>query len=68
MTILIFCAVITGAGIDDRIAGLVYISAVAPDADETTASLIAKFPETALFRHAKVADGGVWMPHDATAD
>ena len=61
-------AVITGAGIDDRVVGLVYISAVAPDADETTASLIAKFPETALFRHVKVADGRVWMPHDATAD
>ncbi len=61
-------AVITGAGIDDRVVGLVYIAAVAPDADETTASLIAKFPETALFRHVKVADGRVWMPHDATAD
>jgi hypothetical protein len=30
--------------------------------------LIAKFPETALFRHVKVADGRVWMPRDATAD
>jgi pimeloyl-ACP methyl ester carboxylesterase len=30
--------------------------------------LIAKFPETALFRHVKVADGRVWMPYDATAD
>ena len=29
-------AVITAAGTDDRVAGLVYISAVAPDADETT--------------------------------
>ena len=31
-------AVITGAGIDDRVVGLVYISAVAPDEDETAAS------------------------------
>src|ERR1700749_4310803 len=61
-------AVITAAGIDERVAGLIYIAAVAPDADETTASWIAKFPETALFRHVKVADGRVWMPHDATAD
>ena len=30
-------AVITGAGIDDRVVGLVYISAVAPDEDETAA-------------------------------
>ena len=61
-------SVITAAGIDDRVVGLVYISAVAPDADETTASLIAKFPETALFRHVKVADGRVWMPPEATPD
>jgi len=61
-------AVITGAGIDDRVVGLVYIAAVAPDADETTRSLIAKFPETALFRDVKVADGRVWMPPEATPD
>jgi pimeloyl-ACP methyl ester carboxylesterase len=61
-------AVITAAGTDDRVTGLVYIAAVAPDADETTQSLISKFPETALFRHVKVASGRIWMPHDATAD
>jgi pimeloyl-ACP methyl ester carboxylesterase len=61
-------AVITAAGTDDRVAGLVYIAAVAPDADETTQSLIDKFPATALFRKVKVASGRVWMPHDATAD
>ena len=55
-------------GTDDRVVGLVYIAAVAPDADETTASLIAKFPETALFRDVKVADGRVWMPPAATPD
>jgi len=60
--------VITAAGIDDRVVGLVYIAAVAPDADETTGSLIAKFPETALFRDVKVADGRVWMPPEATPD
>src|ERR1700755_964263 len=48
-------AVITAAGTDDRVAGLVFISAVAPDADETTQSLIDKFPATALFRKVKVA-------------
>jgi pimeloyl-ACP methyl ester carboxylesterase len=61
-------AVITAAGTDDRVVGLVYIAAVAPDADETTQSLIDKFPATALFGKVKVASGRVWMPHDATAD
>src|ERR1700722_5331293 len=61
-------AVITAAGTDDRVVGLVYIAAVAPDADETTQSLIDKFPATALFRKVKVVSGRVWMPHDATAD
>jgi hypothetical protein len=28
-------SVITGAGTDDRVAGLIYIAALAPDADET---------------------------------
>src|ERR1700741_3584004 len=54
-------AVITAAGTDDRVAGLVYISAVAPDADEPTARLIAQFPETDIFAHIEVADGRVWL-------
>jgi pimeloyl-ACP methyl ester carboxylesterase len=29
-------SVITGAGTDDRVAGLVYIAALAPDADEAS--------------------------------
>ena len=61
-------AVITAAGTDGRVAGLVYISAVAPDADETTQNLIDKFPATALFGKVKVASGRIWMPHDATTD
>ena len=39
-------AVITGAGIDDRVAGLVYICALAPDEDETGAEQQAKYPTT----------------------
>src|SRR5580658_9973970 len=54
-------AVITGAGIDDRVAGLVYISALAPDEDETAASQQAKYPTTAAFGHIEVADGRIWM-------
>src|ERR1700740_432999 len=37
---------ITHAGIDPRVAGLVYIAALAPDTDETSQSLLDKFPTT----------------------
>ena len=37
--------VITAAGTDDRVAGLVYIAALAPDDDETSQSLLGKFPD-----------------------
>jgi pimeloyl-ACP methyl ester carboxylesterase len=58
--------VITAAGADDRVAGLVYISALAPDEDETSQSQIDKFPPTDVFKHIEVADGRIWMRHDAT--
>ena len=54
-------AVITGAGIDDRVAGLVYIAAVAPDEDETAAEQQGKYPTTELFGQIEVADGRIWM-------
>jgi len=53
-------AVITAAGTDGRVAGLVYIAAVAPDAGETVQSQLSKFP-TEIFSHIEVADGRVWM-------
>jgi pimeloyl-ACP methyl ester carboxylesterase len=40
-------SVITGAGTDDRVAGLVYIAALAPDADETSQTQQSNFPKTA---------------------
>ena len=63
-------AVITGAGTDDRVVGLVYIAAIAPDPDEgeTSQGLQDKFPKTVLFNNVKVADGRVWMPREATPD
>jgi len=54
-------SVITAAGTDDRVAGLVYIAALAPDMDETSQSQINKFPVTEVFSHVEVADGRVWM-------
>lgn len=53
-------SVITAAGTDDRVSGLVYIAALAPDADETSQSQQKKFPVTDVFAHVEVADGRVW--------
>jgi pimeloyl-ACP methyl ester carboxylesterase len=52
---------ITYAGTDPRVAALVYIAALAPDADETSQSLQAKFPVTDVFQHIEVTDGRIWL-------
>src|ERR1700734_152722 len=54
-------SVITGAGTDDRGAGLVYIAALAPDADETSQTQLSKFPTTDVFSYIEVADGRIWL-------
>src|SRR5215475_4202221 len=54
-------SVITWAGTDDRVAGLVYIAALAPDAGETSQTQQDNFPRTDIFSHVEVADGRVWM-------
>jgi pimeloyl-ACP methyl ester carboxylesterase len=61
-------SVITAAGTDDRVAGLVYIAALAPDADETSQSLQDKFPKTPLFSQIEIADGRIWMLPSGTAE
>ncbi|MCD2192000.1 alpha/beta hydrolase [Actinomycetospora endophytica] len=53
--------VITAAGADDRVAGLVYLAALAPDEDETSQTLQDKFPTTDVFAHIEVADGRIWL-------
>jgi pimeloyl-ACP methyl ester carboxylesterase len=58
---------ITAAGTDPRVAGLVYIAALAPDVDETSESQQAKFPVTDIFSHIEVADGRVWMRPEGVA-
>jgi len=60
-------SVITAAGTDERVAGLVYIAALAPDDSETSQSLLDKFPVSGLFSHIEVADGRVWMKPDGVA-
>src|SRR6202171_5942606 len=59
-------SVITGAGTDDRVAGLVYICALAPDADETSQTQQAKFPKTDVFSHIEVVDGRIWLRPEGT--
>jgi pimeloyl-ACP methyl ester carboxylesterase len=56
--------VITAAGNDPRVVGLVYIAALAPDDDETSQSLLDKFPKTDVFAHIDVTDGRVWLRPD----
>jgi pimeloyl-ACP methyl ester carboxylesterase len=55
---------ITAAGTDPRVAGLVYLAALAPDGDETSQSLQDKFPKTEIFSHIELAEGRVWIKRE----
>jgi pimeloyl-ACP methyl ester carboxylesterase len=57
-------SVITAAGTDDRVIGLVYIAAFAPDANETSQDQISKFPAAAVLEHVEVASGRIWLKPD----
>ena len=59
-------SVITGAGTDERVVGLVYICALAPDADETSQTQQSKFPRTDVFSHIEVVDGRIWLRPEGT--
>jgi len=54
-------SVITGAGTDDRVVGLVYLAALAPDADETSQTQLSNYPKTDVLSHVEVADGRIWL-------
>lgn len=54
-------SLITAAGTDDRVAGLVYIAALAPDETETSQGQQDKFAVTDVFQHIEVADNRVWL-------
>lgn len=53
-------ATITAAGADERVVGLVFIAAVAPDVGETVQSQLDKHP-TDIFTRVQVADNRAWM-------
>jgi pimeloyl-ACP methyl ester carboxylesterase len=57
-------SVITAAGVDDRVAGLVYLAALAPDEGETSQSQLDQFPVSDVFSHIEVAVGRIWMLPD----
>jgi pimeloyl-ACP methyl ester carboxylesterase len=57
---------ITAAGTDDRVAGLVYIAALAPDETETSQSQQDRFPVTDVFNYINVAGGRIWMLPEGT--
>src|SRR5271169_6525951 len=59
-------SVITAAGTDDRVAGLVYICALGPDETESSQGQLDKFPPTPVFDHIEVADGRVWLLPEGT--
>ena len=58
-------ATITASGVDERVAGLVYIGAVAPDVGETVQEQLDKYP-SAIFSHVEIADGRAWMLPNGT--
>ncbi len=60
-------AVITHAGVDPRVAALVYIAALGPDETETSQSQQEKFPRTDIFGFVEVADGRVWLRPEGVA-
>ena len=60
-------SVITSAGTDDRVVGLVYIAALGPDSDETSQSQQAKFPTSDVFKQIEVTDGRVWLKPEGVA-
>jgi pimeloyl-ACP methyl ester carboxylesterase len=59
---------ITKAGTHDRVGALVYIAALGPDEDETSAGIQAKFAQTPVFQKIQVADGRIWLGPGAIAD
>jgi pimeloyl-ACP methyl ester carboxylesterase len=59
---------ITKAGTHERVGALVFISALAPDEDETSTALQAKFAQTPVFQKIEVADGRIWLGPGAIAD
>jgi pimeloyl-ACP methyl ester carboxylesterase len=59
---------ITHAGMDQRVAALVYIAALAPDETETSQGQQDKFPRTEVFSHIEITDGRIWLRPEGTGE
>jgi pimeloyl-ACP methyl ester carboxylesterase len=57
-------SVITEAGTDDRVVGLVYISALAPEAGESSQTQLGNYPNSDIFSYVEPADGRLWLRPD----
>ena len=56
---------ITAAGTDERVKGLVYVAALGPDTGESVISAASKFDPTPVFKHITVVDGYIWLNREA---
>jgi pimeloyl-ACP methyl ester carboxylesterase len=54
-------SVITVAGADARVAGLVFMAAFAPAVGETSMTQLSNFPTPEVFSDVEVEDGRIWM-------
>jgi pimeloyl-ACP methyl ester carboxylesterase len=57
-------SVISAAGVDARVAALVFIAALAPEDGETSQLDQDKFPKTDVFGYIEIADGRIWLKPD----
>lgn len=53
--------VITEAGNDDRVSGLVYVAALAPDAGESTVDLLSKYAAAPAAQYFQEQEGFIWL-------
>lgn len=53
--------VITEAGNDERVSGLVYIAALAPDAGESTIDMLSKYKAAPASQYFQEQDGFIWL-------
>jgi pimeloyl-ACP methyl ester carboxylesterase len=60
--------VISSAGTDERVAGLVYICALAPEDGASSQADQDNYPQTPVFQHIDVADGRIWLKRSGIAD
>ncbi|MCJ1678463.1 alpha/beta hydrolase [Streptomyces sp. APSN-46.1] len=56
--------VISAAGNHEKVAGLVYLAALSPEAGESVQELIGKFTQPELFSHLQEENGRIWIARD----